>query len=63
MGLLTILKKLKQKEKEMRLLILGLDNAGKPVNFINVLMAAVAGIHSAGRGARSSLLRARLPFH
>lgn len=29
MGLLTILKKLKQKEKEMRLLILGLDNAGK----------------------------------
>ncbi|XP_065882453.1 ADP-ribosylation factor-like protein 2 [Dysidea avara] len=29
MGLLTILKKMKQKEKEMRLLILGLDNAGK----------------------------------
>ena len=29
MGLLTILKKLKQKEKEMRILILGLDNAGK----------------------------------
>nr|QXF29022.1 Arl2 [Vischeria sp. CAUP Q 202] len=29
MGLLTILKKVKQKEKEMRLLILGLDNAGK----------------------------------
>lgn len=29
MGLLTILKKMRQKEKEMRLLILGLDNAGK----------------------------------
>uniref|UniRef100_A0A0V0J9Y3 ADP-ribosylation factor-like protein 2 n=1 Tax=Schistocephalus solidus TaxID=70667 RepID=A0A0V0J9Y3_SCHSO len=29
MGLLTILKKLKQKEKEIRVLILGLDNAGK----------------------------------
>ncbi|CAM9770835.1 unnamed protein product [Chrysoparadoxa australica] len=29
MGLLTILKKVKQKEREMRLLILGLDNAGK----------------------------------
>eukprot|EP00750_Incisomonas_marina_P015408 INCI1823.2.p2 GENE.INCI1823.2~~INCI1823.2.p2 ORF type:complete len:187 (+),score=38.46 INCI1823.2:208-768(+) len=29
MGLLTILKKLKQKEKEMRVLMLGLDNAGK----------------------------------
>ena len=29
MGLLTILKKVKQKEKEMRLLMLGLDNAGK----------------------------------
>merc|ERR1711934_26522 len=29
MGLLTILKKVKRKEKEMRLLILGLDNAGK----------------------------------
>ncbi|CAH8827046.1 unnamed protein product [Trichobilharzia szidati] len=29
MGLLTILKKLKQKEKEMRILLLGLDNAGK----------------------------------
>lgn len=29
MGLLTILKKLRQKEKEMRILILGLDNAGK----------------------------------
>ena len=29
MGLLTILKKNRQKEKEMRLLILGLDNAGK----------------------------------
>eukprot|EP00794_Sanderia_malayensis_P020262 gene20263-22247_t len=29
MGLLTILKKMKQKEKEIRLLILGLDNAGK----------------------------------
>ncbi|KAF6024332.1 ARL2 [Bugula neritina] len=29
MGLLTILKKMKQKEKEMRLLMLGLDNAGK----------------------------------
>lgn len=29
MGLRNILKKLKQKEKEMRLLMLGLDNAGK----------------------------------
>ncbi|XP_011496312.1 PREDICTED: ADP-ribosylation factor-like protein 2 isoform X2 [Ceratosolen solmsi marchali] len=29
MGLLTILKKLKRKEKEMRILMLGLDNAGK----------------------------------
>merc|ERR1712032_1128708 len=29
MGLLSILKKLKQKEKEMRILMLGLDNAGK----------------------------------
>ena len=29
MGLLTILKKIKQKEKEVRVLILGLDNAGK----------------------------------
>ena len=29
MGLLTILKKLKQEEKELRILMLGLDNAGK----------------------------------
>ncbi|KAL0278119.1 UNVERIFIED_CONTAM: hypothetical protein PYX00_000026 [Menopon gallinae] len=29
MGLLSVLKKMKQKEKEMRLLMLGLDNAGK----------------------------------
>ncbi|XP_063729538.1 ADP-ribosylation factor-like protein 2 [Symsagittifera roscoffensis] len=29
MGLLTILKKMKIKEREMRILILGLDNAGK----------------------------------
>uniref|UniRef100_A0A8C5DYH8 ADP-ribosylation factor-like protein 2 n=1 Tax=Gouania willdenowi TaxID=441366 RepID=A0A8C5DYH8_GOUWI len=29
MGLLTILKQMKQKEREIRLLILGLDNAGK----------------------------------
>lgn len=29
MGLLTILRKLREKEKEMRILILGLDNAGK----------------------------------
>ena len=29
MGLLSILKKQKQKEKELRVLILGLDNAGK----------------------------------
>ncbi|KAJ3276991.1 ADP-ribosylation factor-like protein 2 [Terramyces sp. JEL0728] len=29
MGLLTILKKLKEKEKQVRILILGLDNAGK----------------------------------
>ena len=29
MGLLKILKKIKEKEKDIRLLILGLDNAGK----------------------------------
>uniref|UniRef100_A0A3B3D8Y9 ADP-ribosylation factor-like 2 n=1 Tax=Oryzias melastigma TaxID=30732 RepID=A0A3B3D8Y9_ORYME len=29
MGLMTILKKMKQKEREVRLLMLGLDNAGK----------------------------------
>jgi ADP-ribosylation factor-like protein 2 len=29
MGLLTIIKKTKRKEKEMRILILGLDNSGK----------------------------------
>ena len=29
MGLLSILKKLKEKEKEVRILVLGLDNAGK----------------------------------
>jgi ADP-ribosylation factor-like protein 2 len=29
MGLLTVLKKVKQKEQELRILILGLDNAGK----------------------------------
>ncbi|EFJ45157.1 small Arf-related GTPase [Volvox carteri f. nagariensis] len=29
MGLLTIIKKVKQKEKEMRILMVGLDNAGK----------------------------------
>lgn len=29
MGLMTILRKLKEKEREMRILILGLDNAGK----------------------------------
>uniref|UniRef100_UPI000B4DBC22 ADP-ribosylation factor-like protein 2 n=1 Tax=Lonchura striata TaxID=40157 RepID=UPI000B4DBC22 len=29
MGLLTILKKLREKERELRLLVLGLDNAGK----------------------------------
>lgn len=29
MGLLSIIKKTKQKEKEMRILLLGLDNAGK----------------------------------
>jgi ADP-ribosylation factor-like protein 2 len=29
MGLLTILKKVKQRERELRILILGLDNAGK----------------------------------
>ncbi|XP_050294854.1 ADP-ribosylation factor-like protein 2 [Anthonomus grandis grandis] len=29
MGFLTVLKKIKQKEKEIRILILGLDNAGK----------------------------------
>uniref|UniRef100_A0AAV1TE11 ADP-ribosylation factor-like protein 2 n=1 Tax=Peronospora matthiolae TaxID=2874970 RepID=A0AAV1TE11_9STRA len=29
MGLLTILKKVKEKEKEIRILMLGLDNAGK----------------------------------
>lgn len=29
MGFLTVLKKMRQKEKEMRILLLGLDNAGK----------------------------------
>lgn len=29
MGLLKILKKIKRKEKEMRVLMLGLDNAGR----------------------------------
>ena len=29
MGLLSIIKKVKQKEKEVRILVLGLDNAGK----------------------------------
>lgn len=29
MGLLTLLRKIKMKEKELRILILGLDNAGK----------------------------------
>ena len=29
MGLLTILKRQKQKEREVRLLMLGLDNSGK----------------------------------
>ncbi|XP_036261638.1 ADP-ribosylation factor-like protein 2, partial [Molothrus ater] len=29
MGLLTILKKMREKERELRLLVLGLDNAGK----------------------------------
>ena len=29
MGLLSILRKIKQEEKELRILILGLDNAGK----------------------------------
>ena len=28
MGLLSIIKKIKQKEKEIRILILGLDNSG-----------------------------------
>jgi len=34
MGLLSILKKVKAKEKEVRLLILGLDNAGNIVSQI-----------------------------
>lgn len=29
MGLLSILKKVRQKEREMRILMVGLDNAGK----------------------------------
>lgn len=29
MGLLSIIRKIKMKEREMRILILGLDNAGK----------------------------------
>eukprot|EP01038_Epipyxis_sp_PR26KG_P014260 gene14260-19134_t len=37
MGLLTILKKVKQKEKELRILILGLDNAGKTTIMKRVL--------------------------
>lgn len=37
MGLLTILKKVKAKEKELRILILGLDNAGKTTIMKRVL--------------------------
>eukprot|EP01040_Poterioochromonas_malhamensis_P008208 gene8208-8878_t len=37
MGLLTILKKVKQKERELRILILGLDNAGKTTIMKRVL--------------------------
>jgi len=37
MGLLTILKKVKEKEQELRILILGLDNAGKTTIMKRVL--------------------------
>ena len=36
MGLLKILKKLKRKEHEMRLLMLGLDNAGNGITDIDI---------------------------
>lgn len=42
MGFLKILKKVKQKERELRILILGLDNAG--YGFLCKLLIPVAGI-------------------
>ena len=42
MGLLSILRKLKQKEKDVRILMLGLDNAGKTTILYQFLMNEVA---------------------
>ena len=44
MGLLTILKKVKQKEREVRILMLGLDNAGKTTVVKQLNGEDVAGI-------------------
>ncbi len=41
MGLLTILKKVKQKEQEIRILILGLDNAGYVCMYVCIYMYGV----------------------
>lgn len=43
MGLLSILKKMKKKEREVRLLVLGLDNAGKTTVCLT-LEAALLGL-------------------
>ncbi|KAI8817039.1 ADP-ribosylation factor family-domain-containing protein [Fimicolochytrium jonesii] len=44
MGLLTVLKKLKQKEKEIRILILGLDNAGKTTILKRITGESISGV-------------------
>ena len=47
MGLLTILKKVKQKEQELRILILGLDNAGKTtvMTAISTIVSSVSSLN------------------
>ncbi|OCH84599.1 GTP-binding protein [Obba rivulosa] len=44
MGLLTIIRKIRQKEKEMRILFLGLDNAGKTTILKKLSGEDIAGI-------------------